>query len=86
MKKKEVIAVQILSYLEQNPDAGDTLEGIATWWLEHQRVEQVVDEVVEALDYLLKKKEIRVFKLQSGSSFYKINQNSECLKKGEICD
>jgi len=26
-------ALQILAYLAENPDAGDTAEGIAEWWL-----------------------------------------------------
>lgn len=86
MKKKEVLAGRLLGYLEKNPEAGDTLEGIAAWWLEHQKVEQVVDEVAEALDYLLKKNVIRVFKLQSGTSFYKINRESESPGNGETCD
>ena len=28
----------ILAYLVDNPDAGDTFEGIVEWWLLHQRI------------------------------------------------
>lgn len=29
----------ILDYLRKNPNAADTLEGIAQWWLEQERIE-----------------------------------------------
>lgn len=74
MKKQEELACRLLGYLEKNPDAGDTLEGIASWWLEQQRVEQVVDEVADALDSLVEEGVVRVYKLQSGTSIYKINR------------
>jgi hypothetical protein len=47
------IARKILIYLEQNPEAQDTIEGILNWWIlertvhyEKIRVEQVIDELV----------------------------------------
>ncbi len=74
MSKKEELARRLLDYLEKNPDAGDTLEGIADWWLEQQRVEQVVDDVADALDYLVQKGAVRVNTLQGGTPIYKIKE------------
>lgn len=74
MNKKEELARLLLDYLEKNPDAGDTLEGIANWWLEQQRVEQVVDEVAEALDYLVKIGVVKVHKLHDGIPIYKVKE------------
>ena len=34
------VAVQILAYLERQPNAKDTAEGIAQWWI-HQPVDMV---------------------------------------------
>lgn len=73
--KKEKLARRVLSYLEKNPEAGDTLEGIATWWLEQQRIDQVVEEVAEALEYLIQKGVVRIHKTQSGTAIYKIKSN-----------
>ncbi len=51
---KENIASMILNHLRENPDAGDTLEGISKWWLEAVRVNRSVDEVSSALENLVK--------------------------------
>lgn len=47
------IARRILIYLEENPEARDTIEGILNWWLlertvhyEKIRVEEVIEELV----------------------------------------
>lgn len=46
-------AYQILSYLTRNPNATDTLEGIAEWWILRERIEQGVEETAQALDFLV---------------------------------
>jgi len=43
----------VLRYLETHPDAKDTLEGIARWWLERERTERLLDEVERAVTLLL---------------------------------
>lgn len=47
------IARRILNYLDENPDAQDSIEGILQWWLlervvhyEKIRVEEVIDDLV----------------------------------------
>ena len=47
-------ACRILAYLQANPDAQDTLEGIVEWWLLDQRIRDETDRVKEALAYLTK--------------------------------
>ncbi|MET0649587.1 MAG: hypothetical protein ABW208_23495 [Pyrinomonadaceae bacterium] len=46
------IVRQIQSYLEEHPAACDTLEGIAMWWFQRQRVNETVTNVYEALQEL----------------------------------
>jgi hypothetical protein len=43
------VALQILGYLSTHPNAQDTAEGIAEWWLMEQRVRCRVREVKRAL-------------------------------------
>jgi Fe2+ or Zn2+ uptake regulation protein len=70
-KRDEEISEQILKYLQRNPDSGDTLEGIARFWLEFERVNQSVDEVRNALENLVRKGLVRKIDIQVGKSIYK---------------
>ncbi len=47
------LSLEILGYLQKNPDASDTLVGIARWWLLKQRIEAMTTEVKGALDQLV---------------------------------
>ncbi len=46
------IAEEILDYLQEHPEAADTLEGITTWWVQSQTVRESVDTVYRALKEL----------------------------------
>jgi hypothetical protein len=48
----EEVEQAVLDYLRMQPDAGDTLEGIASWWIARQRVQIGVQAVARALDRL----------------------------------
>ena len=53
LKRKEVgLAKAILQYLAEHPDAQDTAEGIATFWVMRQRVKEDVKEVLRVLRQL----------------------------------
>jgi hypothetical protein len=73
-RKVEALSREILDYLKKHPDASDTLEGIATWWLEQQRIERLVDEVAEALELLIKKGAVRARKINDSVTTYKIKK------------
>jgi len=49
----EVIAHTIRRYLEVNPDAADSAEGIRRWWLPPALAEESPGTVEEALDRLV---------------------------------
>ena len=74
-QRAEQISKMILDYLRRNTDAGDTLAGVARWWLEIERIESSVDEVAEALESLMRKGLIRKHKAGEGTVLYKINQD-----------
>lgn len=53
--EREVIeeaAGAISRYLETRPNAVETVEGVAKWWLLRQRYEDSLDLVQRALDFL----------------------------------
>jgi hypothetical protein len=75
MSRVEALSRQIFDYLQKHPEASDTLEGIATWWLEQHRIEQMVEEVADALELLVKKGALSAHKKTSGLTTYKIKKN-----------
>jgi len=47
------IACAILRYLQAHPEAKDTLDGIAQWWLVREWTERRVAEVERAVSFLV---------------------------------
>jgi hypothetical protein len=43
----------VLEYLERNPHAMDTLDGIAEWWVMRQRIHTSVTTLARVLDLLV---------------------------------
>lgn len=72
--EKELLSQRIISYLKKHPEAGDTLEGIVTWWLEQERIDRVVDDVADALRSLEKKGTVLAHRTQAGTTIYKIKK------------
>ena len=52
-KEKREACQYILAYLLDNPDAGDTFDGIVEWWLLHQRIRFETRTVSEAVAKLV---------------------------------
>jgi hypothetical protein len=73
-KEEEKLSREILSRLLRNPNAGDTLEGIATWWLDIDRRHLPLKTAAAALDILLKTGQIKARPLPGGPTLYKINR------------
>ncbi len=71
-EKQEEIARTIVEYLRKNQDAGDTLEGIARWWLESQRVDCKVHDVSEAVNMLVEKGLLKKVKLGDNTLLFKL--------------
>lgn len=61
-----------MKYLQDKPDAGDTLEGIAQFWLEFERIDQTVDEVGIALESMVKRGSVTKLQSKFGLPVYKI--------------
>lgn len=52
-REQQEASYHLLAYLMDNPDAGDTFEGIVEWWLLHQRIKFETRTVSEAVTKLV---------------------------------
>jgi hypothetical protein len=68
------ITYDILAYLSENPDAQDTLEGIAEWWLSEQTVKPSMAVVGEALKELVDRGLILAWSGEESRTLYKVNR------------
>lgn len=68
------IADQITRYLQNHPNAADTIEGIAKWWLPEQEVEASRGMVLQALIYLGSKSVVKCNANLSGNKVYSSNK------------
>lgn len=68
------ISYDILAYLSENPDAQDTLEGIAEWWLSEQPVKPNIAVVGEALNELVDRGLVLARSGEDARTFYKANR------------
>ena len=68
---------EILKYLGAHPQAADTVEGIANWWLPRQRYEEDIQKVQQALDGLVERGLVAKTTLADGTILYEhLEQNS----------
>ena len=74
------LAYTVLNYLNKHPSSKDTLEGIAEWWVLRESIDQTVDELNRALEYLRSENLIQVNSHQNHHKYYQINAK----KKEEI--
>ena len=71
-KRDQEIIERIMKYLQEKPDAGDTLEGISQFWMQFERIDQTVDEVSNALDALVRAGMVMKLESAGGLPIYKL--------------
>lgn len=69
------IAREVERYIATNPDAADTVEGIARWWLMLADVEAALTRVEAALDLLVRRGVMSRQLLPDGNCVY------SCIRK-----
>ena len=69
-KQQEAICRRILNYLKRHPNAKDTLEGIAHWWLLEQRIQEDTARVQTALNCLVNRKQLVARRQADGRAYY----------------
>jgi len=70
----QLVIYEILQYLIDNPDAQDTEEGIATWWLLDQAIKHKTALVKEALKRLVKDHLVIEQERSDSRTDYKMNR------------
>lgn len=73
-------ALKILLYLEENPNAADTAEGILQWWLLDRAIVEAESDVGHALERLVKQNLIVVVQGADARCHYHLNAE----QSGEI--
>ena len=73
------IARAILRYLESRPDAKDTLEGIARWWLQREWSERVLNDVERAVNLLLSRRLIRETVRYGTPGYYQLDTTQKAV-------
>ena len=71
------ICEYILAYLADNPDAGDTLDGIVEWWLLSQKLKFETRNVSEALTKLVSEGLIEEHLEPDLNIIYRVNRNKD---------
>lgn len=79
-KDKSQIAHAILAYLRDHPEARDTVDGIAQWWLLDQKIKCQIEMVKETLTELTEKGFLIEQEGRDSQIHYRINQ----VRLGEI--
>lgn len=64
------LAAAIERYLSAYPNATDSIEGIAGWWLPQQQYHRTKEDVQAALDYLVAKGTVVRVKSANGQLLY----------------
>jgi xanthine dehydrogenase iron-sulfur cluster and FAD-binding subunit A len=72
----ERIIDELLRYLEANPGAKDTKEGIAKWWISRQRIDESIKAVEAAIALLVERGEVSESTLADGTKVYGHRQRS----------
>ena len=72
-REQREILYYILAYLSDNPDAGDTLDGIVEWWLLDQRIKFETRNVSEAVSKLVSEGLVVEHADADARTIYKVN-------------
>jgi hypothetical protein len=67
----EAIAQLVARYLAAHPEASDTLDGIARWWLDRQRFDDAKPDVLRALEALERRGVVERRRLANGLTLFR---------------
>ena len=68
------LALQILRYLREHPEAQDTVEGIMVWWVSERAIKNWLPQVRKSLAALVARGYLEK-RTTDGRIFYRLNQS-----------
>ena len=71
--EEQEMARAILRYLQAHPEAKDTLDGIAQWWLLREWTERKIAKVERAVSFLLSRNLIFETRTEGLQPYYGLN-------------
>jgi len=71
------LAQTIRDYLSTHPNAADTLEGVATWWLSGSTDKHWLAHVERAMEQLVRQGEVARQILRDGTVIYERNKDHD---------
>lgn len=75
MTEEERTAIRdILKYIQKQPKAKHTAEGIAKYWIFQQRLEEKLEIALAAITYLVNEGFLEKIQVQNNSCYYCVNQ------------
>jgi DNA-binding PadR family transcriptional regulator len=74
-KEQQEVFYYILAYLSDNPDAGDTLDGILEWWLLGQRIKFETRNVSKAVSRLVSEGLVVKHRQADSRIIYRVNNS-----------
>jgi hypothetical protein len=74
-EEQREVCYYILAYLSDNPDAGDTFDGIVEWWLLDQRIKFETRNVSEAVSRLVSEGLIVKHQEADSQTIYRVNRS-----------
>jgi hypothetical protein len=73
-KEPTAIAKEILAYFVQNPQAVDSLEGVACWRLQEERIRRQIKDANAALEWLVEKGYLQKISSPFAKPVYRLNE------------
>ena len=74
----DAVAIRISRYLNEHPDAADTVEGVALWWLSGNRSNEWMRTVQRAIEQLAGSGEVAIRVLPDGAVMVELNDRHGC--------
>jgi len=83
-EKEQKIAQLLLTYMQNNPSAKHTAEGIARWWILQQKFEDEVEVIERVIKCLTDEGIIEKIEFSDGDAHYQYNPDKAKITQAKL--